>query len=510
MENESIIFTKHDIDLFAAVSHDRNPLHCNYEYARKTPYGEPVVYGILGVLACLGKLYKLNRKINITKLEAVFTAPFFCDISYAISINRIDDFRVEIIIFDGERKLLVLKVKFFEEREMGVTPPRARYISDMIIEKQAIDLDNDAIKEGQIYRYEYYPKIDALDLLLEKFNLQACPLEYLVTILAWSSYSIGMVLPGRKALYSQIKLNIDKPLIYSASPIQCIVRVDKFNRKYNLLSMEFECFSVDGKKTSYGTFDAFIRQEINILAFDLSDVLSKNRSILAGKTALVTGASRGLGAVIAKLLTAMSCRVIVNFQYSLEDALLLQDEIIKNDGVIELWQGDISNLNWLSQKKEELLARDEFLDILICNACQPPQVLPLESYTVSRINAYISKNIELTSVPLSLFAPIINDRHGYGIIISSEYVNDPQKEFPHYVSVKAAIEGLVQSTAPKYHDAKWMIVRPPRMLTDMSNSPVDNRGLADPVLIAKSICERLIADNEINRSHLVEIFVPEA
>ena len=46
-----ITFTQADVELFSALSHDHNPLHVDSNYARRTPFGECVVYGILGVLA---------------------------------------------------------------------------------------------------------------------------------------------------------------------------------------------------------------------------------------------------------------------------------------------------------------------------------------------------------------------------------------------------------------------------------------------------------------------------
>ena len=52
----TVCFTKQDLELFSAASHDRNPLHISEEYARTTPYGEPVVFGILGALAALSHL----------------------------------------------------------------------------------------------------------------------------------------------------------------------------------------------------------------------------------------------------------------------------------------------------------------------------------------------------------------------------------------------------------------------------------------------------------------------
>jgi acyl dehydratase len=39
-------FTADDVDMFAQASHDFNPLHLSDIHARKTPYGERVVFGI--------------------------------------------------------------------------------------------------------------------------------------------------------------------------------------------------------------------------------------------------------------------------------------------------------------------------------------------------------------------------------------------------------------------------------------------------------------------------------
>ncbi len=55
-ETSSISFSKEESDLFRSASHDRNPLHCSDDYARKTAFAEPVVFGALGTLACLGYL----------------------------------------------------------------------------------------------------------------------------------------------------------------------------------------------------------------------------------------------------------------------------------------------------------------------------------------------------------------------------------------------------------------------------------------------------------------------
>jgi short-subunit dehydrogenase len=406
----------------------------------------------------------------------------------------------EIIIADGESKLIVVRFDFLWEASQ-IANSILNYSSNIL--GIVSDLHNDDIKEGQLYSGEYSPMKDTLLSLLAKFGLKSYSLEYIAIILMWSSYSIGMIVPGRQAFYSEIEMEMYWHNIPWILPLLYAVNIKKFHVKYNLLYMNFECFSANGLTIARGRFNAFIRQKIN-QTISVSTIISDlDRERLQGKTVLITGASRGLGAILAKMLAAMSCHVIINFQYSLEEAVHIRDEIIKNDGTVELWQGDVSNFNWLNTKKNELLASNRTLDILICNACQAPKVMSFNENTVSRINTYISKNIELVSVPLSLFASFVNDACGFGIIISSEFVSNPQEEFPQYISVKAAIEGLISSIALKFNSTNWLIVRPTKMLTDMSNSPTGNRGLVDPVLIAKQICNAIISDDA--KSELIKI-----
>ena len=50
-----IRFSERDINEFCRASGDRNPLHGSALYARKTPFGEPVVYGALVVIDAMRK-----------------------------------------------------------------------------------------------------------------------------------------------------------------------------------------------------------------------------------------------------------------------------------------------------------------------------------------------------------------------------------------------------------------------------------------------------------------------
>jgi 3-oxoacyl-[acyl-carrier protein] reductase len=66
-------------------------------------------------------------------------------------------------------------------------------------------------------------------------------------------------------------------------------------------------------------------------------------SVLDGKVALVTGASKGIGAGIAKGLAAAGASVVVNYASSKEGAGRVVSEIAERGGKAFAAQGDVSN-----------------------------------------------------------------------------------------------------------------------------------------------------------------------
>ena len=89
---------------------------------------------------------------------------------------------------------------------------------------------------------------------------------------------------------------------------------------------------------------------------------------LAGKTALVTGASKGIGAAVARHLAAAGAYVVVNYASSKTGADKVVAEITSAGGKAVAVQGDVSKPVEISRLFNEVKSSLGHLDILVNNA----------------------------------------------------------------------------------------------------------------------------------------------
>src|SRR5437764_12172483 len=90
---------------------------------------------------------------------------------------------------------------------------------------------------------------------------------------------------------------------------------------------------------------------------------------LVGKVAVVTGASKGIGAGIAKELAAEGAAVVVNYASSKEGAGQVVNEIAAHGGKAIAVQGDVAKTEDIEHLFAEASKAFGRLDILVNNAC---------------------------------------------------------------------------------------------------------------------------------------------
>jgi NAD(P)-dependent dehydrogenase (short-subunit alcohol dehydrogenase family) len=100
----------------------------------------------------------------------------------------------------------------------------------------------------------------------------------------------------------------------------------------------------------------------------LFEVMISTSKPLAGKVALVTGASRGIGRAIALELANRGATIAISFRTGLSGAEVVRTEIEQLGSSSEIFQGDISDKLQARGLVRQVLETYERLDILVNNA----------------------------------------------------------------------------------------------------------------------------------------------
>jgi 3-oxoacyl-[acyl-carrier protein] reductase len=111
-------------------------------------------------------------------------------------------------------------------------------------------------------------------------------------------------------------------------------------------------------------YDIYLRNDYSIYI----KLIIQNMKKLANKVAVITGASKGIGAGIAKSLAAAGASVVVNYASSKAGADKVVAEIVSNGGKAIAIQGDVSKAADISRLFGETKKAFGAVDILVNNA----------------------------------------------------------------------------------------------------------------------------------------------
>ncbi len=168
---------------------------------------------------------------------------------------------------------------------------------------------------------------------------------------------------------------------------------------------------------------------------------------LAGKSALVTGASRGIGREIALELARLGANVAVNYAGSVAKANEVVEEIRQMDRDAFAIQCDVSNSDAVANMVKETIDRFGSVDILVNNAGITKDNL-LMRMKEDEWDAVL--NINLKGVFLCTKAvtrQMMKQRSGRIINISSIVGANGNPGQANYVAAKAGVIGLTKTAA---------------------------------------------------------------
>lgn len=190
---------------------------------------------------------------------------------------------------------------------------------------------------------------------------------------------------------------------------------------------------------------------------------------LNGKIALVTGASRGIGAQIAIKYAQEGAHLIIAARTS--SALEKTDDAIKEvGGTCTIVPVDLTDYEKIDQLGSLIYERFGKLDILVGNAAQLGHLSPMHQIDPSSWERIISLNLTANFRLLRSMHPLLRvSESGRAIFVTSSVANADSPFWGAYAVSKAALEKMVKTYALEVNhtNIKVNIVDPGQVCTNM-------------------------------------------
>ena len=200
---------------------------------------------------------------------------------------------------------------------------------------------------------------------------------------------------------------------------------------------------------------------------------------LAGKAALITGGSRGIGAAAVKMFAQAGADVVFNYYKGKDATALVEQEARKHGTRVEAFKADCGRHADNKRLVEQCIARLGRLDILVANAgIWNVEDLPIEKMTEAQWDEMVRVNLKSVYSIIHFGIPhMIKQKSGKIIAISSTAGQRGEAFHTHYGATKGAVISFVKglSTELARHNILVNCVAPGWVSTDMSNPVINTK-----------------------------------
>jgi NAD(P)-dependent dehydrogenase (short-subunit alcohol dehydrogenase family) len=221
-----------------------------------------------------------------------------------------------------------------------------------------------------------------------------------------------------------------------------------------------------------------------------------------GRIALVTGASRGIGAATAKALAAAGAHVLLTARTT-RDLEAVEEAIHQAGGTATIAPMDLTEGDSIARLATAVAERWERLDILIINAAVLPQLTPVANIDQRGFNQALTLNVLATQALIAAFDPLLKRSEAGRVIgLTSSVGAEPRAYWGAYAASKAAFDALLTCYAQEIErvsNTRVAIVDPGATRTQMRARAYpgeDPSSVKAPKLVADGILELLSIDTD--------------
>lgn len=229
-----------------------------------------------------------------------------------------------------------------------------------------------------------------------------------------------------------------------------------------------------------------------------------SNTVFEGQLALVTGASRGIGAATAKALAARGAHVILTGRNA-KDLEAVEDAIFEAGGNATIAPLDLMDGESIARLAVAIGQRWEALDMLVLNAAMLGSLGPVPTVDGGEFNRVMTLNVLSAQAMIAHFDAMLRKSGRARVAaLTSSVAATPRAFWGAYGASKAALEVLLQSYGEEMRNigkVRTAIIDPARTRTTMRAKAYpgeDPSTVKEPEVVAEAIAELLASDFETN------------